>query len=357
MQLTSQLHPVTTSPLSRNVLPSQALQGTPLRPLGQEERRERNESPCPQVDARDERTIIRTHAGQGDRTASVPPSAKPSTTYLPLPPSVKPSAPSPPPLKRPSASTSLLSSPTVTPHSIPRPSASIPPLSSPPAPPQASSRGATFESPHPPSADRGLARPRVDDQGRKDPSDASHRPSAALEYTPATTESLRQGHKDAFATPHIAPVHPEHIPTATERPSRQDRKDPSAASHRPPVPTTGYAPDVAQYPTEGSIQRTDSSYGYDSSASHLPDTGNSRKKFGQSLNTVPPLDERETPIAPPTALVTQNQPEHLIKQTSISHTEPTTSSANHWSQPPNLSGDSRTHLTSDKSSIFLANLD
>jgi hypothetical protein len=348
MQPAWQLHPVTTSPPSRNVLPSRALQGTgsntPLRPLGQEERRQRNESPYPQVDARDERTVIRAHAEQGDRTASIPSSAKPS-------------APSPP-LKRPSASTS---SPTVTPHSILRPGASIPPLSSPPAPPQTPSRGATFELPHPPSADRGLARPRVDYQGRKDPSAASYRPSATLEYTPATTESPRQGHKDAFAAPHIAPVHPEHIPAATERPFRQDCNDPSAASR---VPITGYVTDVTQYqkaPTEGSIQRADSSYrghGYDSSASHLPDTGNSRKKFGQSLNTAPTLDGREAPITPPTALVsTQNQPKHLINETSISHTKTTTSSANDWSQPPSLSGDSRTtHLTSDKSFIFLSNL-
>jgi hypothetical protein len=197
-----------------------------------------------------------------------------------------------------------------TPYSILR-SASISPLSFPTAPalaktvpnqmntprealpcdPQTPSRGATtFESPHPPSADRGLARSRADGLGHKDPSVTSYRPPAILEYSPATTESPRRGHMDAFAAPHIAPMHPEYTPTSTEDPSRQDRKDSSAASHRQPVPITRCVPDVTQFqeaPTEGSItKRKDPCYrghGYDLSASHLPDMDNSRKRFGQSL--------------------------------------------------------------------------
>ena len=359
---------------------------TPLRPLRPEERRERNEFPYPQADTRNERAVTRTHAGQGDGTTSVLPSAKPSATYPPPstinpsttypPPSAKPSAPSPPPLKRPSASTSLLSSPTNTPHSILRPSPPAPALAKTvssqmntprgalPSDPQAPSRGATFESP-PLSADRGLARPRADEPGHKDPFAASDRPPATLDYTSSTTDSPRQAHKDAFAAPHIAPIHPEHIPTATERPFRQDRNDPSPASHRPlPVPTTSYVPDFAQcqkVPTEGSIQRADSYYRghvYDSSASHLPNTGNSGKKIGQSLYTAPPSDRRETPITPPTALAyAQNQPKDHIRETSMSYTNSTTSSANLYPHPPSLPSDSRTHLTSNESPIFLANLD
>ena len=344
---------------------------TPLRTLRPEERRERNESPYSEAHTRNERTVTRTLAGGGDGTTSVLPFANPSTTYPPPsattssatypPPSAKPSAPSPPPLKRPSASTPLLSSPPasgISSHSILRPSASTSLSSSPPAPPgsaktvysqintprgalssdpQALSRRATFDPP--PSTDRRWARPRADEAGLMDPSAASHRdttshrPAANLEYTPATTDSPQQGHKGAFAAPDIAPIHPEYIPSATERPSLQDHK---GSTHMPAlVPNARYIPDVTQYQkvhTEGSIQRTDSSYrGYDSSASHLPDTRNSRKKIGHSSYTAPPSEE-----------------------TSMNKTNSTTSSANLWPQPPS---DSQTHLTSDKSSIFPANLD
>lgn len=382
MQQTSQQHPITTPP--RNVLPSRALQetcsDTPLRPLGPEKRRERNESPYPQVDTRHERT----HAGQGDRVASVLPPSKPPTTYpppsatkpsatYPPPSTTKPSAPSSPPLKRPSASASYLSPPTGTPPSIQCTSASTSPTSSPPAPslaksipgqmnapwgalqsdPQAPYRGATFESPHLPSMDRGLVSPRADEQGRgKDPSAASHRPPATLEYTPATTESPRQVHKDAYAASHTTSIHTEHSPTVTERPSRQDRKEP------PAVPITSHVPDITQHqgaPTEGSIQRTCSYHGFEPSTSHLPDKGYSRTKTGQPLNPAPPRDRRETPITP-MLVFTQNQPTHLIRQTSLSHTN-STSSTKHLSQPPSHPADSQTHLTSNKSSIFLANLD
>ena len=420
MQPTSQLHPVTTSPPSQEVPTSRALQDTgsniPLRTLGPEGRGVRNETPYPQVDTRNERTI-RTHTGEGDRTASVLPSAKPpypqpsstkpSASYPP--PSAKPSAP-PPPLKQPSASTSLLSYPTGTSHLIPQPSASASPPSYPPAPtlakaassqmntpkgappidPQAPSRGSTFESPHH-SGGRGSARPRADEQGRKeskdpltashrqpatleytssatesprrrhkefkDPSTASHRQPATLEYTPSTTESPRWGYKDASAVP---PTYSEHISNATERLSLQDRKDPCVASHRPPAPPTGYGPDIKQNQnpfTEGPIQRTDSSYhghGYDSKASHLPDTSNSRKKTGQPSNTAPPSDRREFPITPPAALVSTQHQTHPSSDSSMSHSNSTTSSTNLWSPPP---GDARTHLTTDKSFVFLANLD
>ena len=263
---------------------------------------------------------------QGSRTASILPSAKYSTTYPP--PSAEPSVPSPPPLKRPSSSTSLLSSPTG-----PRD--------------QAPSRGATVESPHS-NADRGLVFPRADEEGRT--SVASRRPPVTLEYTPSTIVSPRQDLEDSFAVPRSAPIHLERISTATERPSRQDHKDPAAA-----VPMTGYVPDIAQYqkaPKEGSTQRTDSSYrdqGYDLSASHLPFTSDARKKIGQPLNQAPPSDRREFPFIPPTALVSTQNQMHLNRDSSMSHSNSTTSNTNLWSPPP---GDTREHLASDKSLSF-----
>lgn len=389
MQQTSQQHPVTTSPPSWNALSYQASQDTgssyPFRP------EERNESPYPQVDTRNERSGIRTHTERGDRAAPVLPSAKPSAAYPPpsatepsatyssqsaTKPSTYPLSPAKPhalpplPLKQQSTSTSLPSALTSAPHWA---SASTSPLSSPapllttsasnqmnaqrgalPSDPHAPSRGPTFESPYPSRADSGLVRSRADEQqGLKDPSAASHRPPATLAYAPATTEYPRQ---DTFGVPHTAPISPEHF-RATERYSRQDRKEFPAASHRPTVPITSYVPDVTQYqsaPTEDPIQRSESSYrghSYDSTASHLSDTGNSRKNIEQPLNTTSSLDRRELHITPPATSV--------IRETSISNTNSTchtnsTSSANYWSQPP---GDSRTHLTSDKYSIVLADLD
>lgn len=206
-----------------------------MRPLRPEEKRGKNESPYPQADTWDERTVTRTHAGQGDGTTSVLPSAKPSITYsspsaskpsTAYPPSAKPSTPYPP---APALAKTVSSQ-------MNMPEGALP------SDPQAPSR-ATFKSPHPPSANRGLARPRADEPGRTASlHPESHRPSATLEYTPATTESPQHGHTEG-----LPPIYMEHIPTATERPSRQDCKDPSSASRRPPVPLTGYVPDGTQY--------------------------------------------------------------------------------------------------------------
>ena len=82
-------HPLTNSPSSRNVLPSRELRenssniSLPAAAPGPDETRKRNESPHPQDDSRSQRTIIRPHAEQVDRTASVRSSLKPSTSYPP----------------------------------------------------------------------------------------------------------------------------------------------------------------------------------------------------------------------------------------------------------------------------------
>jgi hypothetical protein len=132
MQLTEQLRPVISQPLSRDVLPSQVLRDTgsniPLGPPELGERREENESSFRQVDPPRERTMIRF-----DHTSSVQPSVKPFASPPPpfssherdtirphaeqvlrtasIQPTVKPSTPPPPPSKRPSVSTSPLPSP------------------------------------------------------------------------------------------------------------------------------------------------------------------------------------------------------------------------------------------------------
>jgi hypothetical protein len=327
-QLTSQLHYVNYLPRSRNLLRpprSPALRSnTLLGSSGSEETREMDESSSSQVDSPRERTVIRPHAEQVDRTAFVHPPAMPST-------------PSPFPLDRwtTSASPILLPYPQGSAWAKRAFSQMHAPRSTLPYEPRAPSRGTPFELPHPPGEDRGKARP--DDQGKDSPA-AQHGPSAPSEHTPATTESPTQDirtpllhHTDhphppeniPAATPHpfrqerspsSVPrrlhVPPEHSHAMTELPSLQDRKDPSATPYKlsvpPPTwerkgrkrvmvheehenrlkdsadaepnPTTSSAPDVVQNsepPLEGSVQRTYSPYlsrEYDSSAPYPPST-------------------------------------------------------------------------------------
>ncbi|KAF8495931.1 hypothetical protein F5888DRAFT_1707525 [Russula emetica] len=83
------VHLVTNSPPSRNALPSRTLGenssniSLPVVAPGPEETKKRNESPHPQEDSRSQRTVIRPYAEQVDRTASVQPSVKPSTSHPP----------------------------------------------------------------------------------------------------------------------------------------------------------------------------------------------------------------------------------------------------------------------------------
>jgi hypothetical protein len=80
------VHLVTNSPRSRNALPRALRENSSnisLLAPGPEESRKRNESPHSQEDSRSQRTVVRSHTGQADRTASVQPSAKPSTPFSP----------------------------------------------------------------------------------------------------------------------------------------------------------------------------------------------------------------------------------------------------------------------------------
>jgi hypothetical protein len=259
MQLSSQLHPVTNSPPSRNVLPSRTLQDTgsnvSLGAPGLKETRERNESPpFAQVDPPRERTVIRSHAEQLDSTASVQPSVKPFTSSpsafssrdrnairphaeqvdrtASIRQSVKPSTP-PLPLKRPSASTSPLPLPSPPAPALVKKASSRmqTPRGTPPYDPQAPSRGTHFDSPHPLGEDGGKAR--SDEQGRMNPS-TPHRPPAPPEHIPATTEPPSRQELNSSSVPR-RPVPLEHNYAMTELPSRQDRKDTSTAQHRPPA--------------------------------------------------------------------------------------------------------------------------
>lgn len=82
------VHLVTNSPPSRNALPralreNRGNTALPVVAPGPEESRKRHESPHHQEDSRSQRIVVKSHAEQGDRTASVQSSAKPSTSFPP----------------------------------------------------------------------------------------------------------------------------------------------------------------------------------------------------------------------------------------------------------------------------------
>ena len=223
MQSTSQLRPATNSPSSGNVLPSRALQETGSNvtsgPRGSEGTRERDGSPFGQVGSTRERA---PHAEpeQVHRTASVQPSAKPSTT-------------SPPPLKRPSASRSPSPSPPAQAMAKMASGQMHAPRGAVTYELQAPPKGTHFESPHPPVEDGEKAR--SGKQGTKYPSATQNRPPAPSEHNPATAERSLVDHKvpsDPFAS-HELPVLPKHSPVMTEP---LDPKTPAATPYNPPVP-------------------------------------------------------------------------------------------------------------------------
>jgi hypothetical protein len=122
-----------------------------------------------------------------------------------------------------------------------------------------------------------------------------------------------------------------------------------------PKPTTSYAPDVTQYPKaspDSFVQRMYSSFRshkHDSSAPRLPDMGDSRGEEGPSSNSAQPLDERETPTTPPSALLrTQNQRKHVVGVKNINSTVPST-------PLPLPAGDPQTHATSSNTSPAMLN--
>jgi hypothetical protein len=246
------VHLVSNSLPSRNPQPSRALRengsniSLPVVAPGPEETRKRNESPHPQEDSRGQSTVIRPHAVQVDRTASVQPFFKPSTSYPPpssssgrtatrphaepvnrtasssVQPSIKPSTSYPPPFSssernatRPhaepvnrTASVQPPAKPSTPTPPLDRPSASISPSSSPPAPAlaemtsnrmhpprgmpsyesQAQSREALSELPHPPLVDRGNVH--SDEQGRTRITRVHHEDRLQTRNIPLLQQSL-----------------------------------------------------------------------------------------------------------------------------------------------------------------------
>ena len=182
-----------------------------------------------------ERNVTRPHAEPVNPTASssVQSSIKPSATY-------------PPPLS--SATTHAIAvSDTVNISIRPpldRPSAAMP--LPPPFPAQVLAKMASNRM-HP-LEDRGNVR--SDEQARNDPSAASRISPAPPKPTPAATKPPRQDHKGSPAVPQAPPITPDHIPTTTDLPSRQDSKVPSAASDRPrgrPAHTSKHIPATTEH--------------------------------------------------------------------------------------------------------------
>jgi hypothetical protein len=131
---------------------------------------------------------------------------------------------------------------------------------------------------------------------------------------------------------------------------RENRLKDSANPYR--NPTTSYTPYAMQYPTaspESSVQRMHSSFHnheHDSSAPRLPDTGDSRGEEGPSLNSAPPLDGWEAPIAPSVLPPTQNQPKHVIGVRSVNNLNLTVASTNPLPLPPSHPGEPQILATS-----------
>ena len=116
-----------------------------------------------------------------------------------------------------------------------------------------------------------------------------------------------------------------------------------------PNPITSYTPDNKQYvkrllktPIESFVQHMYFSYRrheYDSSASYLPDTNDSRGKVGLSSDSAPPLERGGTLTTPSASVSTQNRPKHVVGVPSINND---TSTTNPLLQPPSLLSDSQT---------------
>lgn len=197
-----------------DMLPSQGLRDTggniPLEVSRPGERREKNESPLYQAGSSRERDTTGPHAQRVDRTSSIQSPAKPS-------------APSPPLSRQPSASTSPLPSPPAGPAPAMTKMASSQMHSLRGARPQAHTLPAPPE--HTPSM--------TELPSQQDPSATSHRPTVPPEHTPTSKPPL-QGHKGLSSVTHGLSVLPEHTSDSTELPSRQER-NPSFVPHRQPV--------------------------------------------------------------------------------------------------------------------------
>ena len=317
---------VAAPPPSRDVSPSQALRDTGSKiSLGLPEpgeRREKNESSLHQVDPSRERNTTRPRAQQVDLTASVQPSAKPSTSFLP-------------PLKQPSASTSPLPPP---PAPVLAQMASSRPRGALPHEPQVLSRGTPSESPQPHPSSEGKGKAPPDEQSRMDSSVTPRGLPLPPDNRAATATGPPSQPQPVSAPQRLDKSNSRLIGSegvsreakrATQGPTSDNKERKGAAAPEDDTrpedsaissdgakrrkaeqnPPTSYT--HKQAPTASSVERTYSSNpsrGNDSSAPRSPEVGNSRGKVGQSSDSAPPLSIKESHSTRPPLASNQSQP-------------------------------------------------
>ncbi|KAF8476411.1 hypothetical protein DFH94DRAFT_759052 [Russula ochroleuca] len=324
-------------PPSRDTQPSLALRGTgsniTLRLPEPGERKEKNVTSLHELDASRERNATRPRAQEVDWTASVQPSAQPSTSS--------------PPLNRLSSSISPQPSPPVpslteTTSSLVHAARSMPPNGS-----QARSGRTPLELPHDRDEERRKAPP--DEQSRTNHNHSTtprRPPSSPDEHVPAATEPPSQSvpvsaprrldksnsrheltsdkkEQKGVATPEEYETRAEDSTTSSDGTKRRK------AGLNPP---TSYTPNVIQG-TNTSVGRT-----YSSNSSGNDSMGKSRGKADPPSDSTPPLIKQTlfTP-APPSSVSTQSQPKNVIRVSSnsgaiVSMVEPEP----HRSRPPKV---------------------
>ena len=249
-------------------------------------------------------------------------------------PFAKPSSPSPPPLKQPSASTSPLPPPAAP---VLAKMASNRARGALPYEPQVPSRGTPFESPHPSGGDRGKAPP--DEQSRMNssvtprglPLPTDNRAAAATgppsqPQPVSASRPLEKSNSRLIGSEGV----PREAKQATEGPTsdRKERKgaavleeyetrsedsatgsDGAKRRKAEPNPPTSFM--HKQAPAESLVERTYSSSkpsrGDDFGTPHS-ETGKSRGKVVQSSDPAPSLGMKETHFTRPPPAPTQNQP-------------------------------------------------
>ena len=311
------------------------------------ERRERNESPLHQLDSSHERNATGPHTQQFDRpaSASVRPSAKPSTSS--------------PPLNRPSASVSPL-------PPLPEPALSKPPSNrvytahgTPPDGSQARPGGGPLELPHHRGEERGKALP--DEQSRMNrtaplpplpPLPDEH---VATTLEPLPVSALRRLHNNSRATEGPTSDKKEQRVAAPEEYETRDSTTTSDSAKRHKAGLnlpTSYNPKGIQ-DSNASVEGTyssDPNHGKVSSTPDLSEMGKSRGKVGQPSDSAPTLDIEETIFSPPASVSTQSRPKHVTGVPSksdaiVSRVGPQP----HPGRPPNV-GDLQIESTSSSES-------
>jgi hypothetical protein len=344
-------------PPSRDTQPSLALRGTgsniTLRLPEPGERKEKNVTSLHELDASRERNATRPRAQEVDWTASVQPSAQPSTSS--------------PPLNRLSSSISPQPSPPVpslteTTSSLVHAARSMPPNGS-----QARSGRTPLELPHDRDEERRKAPP--DEQSRTNHNHSTtprRPPSSPDEHVPAATEPPSQSvpvsaprrldksnsrheltsdkkEQKGVATPEEYETRAEDSTTSSDGTKRRK------AGLNPP---TSYTPNVIQG-TNTSVGRT-----YSSNSSGNDSMGKSRGKADPPSDSTPPLIKQTlfTP-APPSSVSTQSQPKNVIRVSSnsgaiVSMVEPEP----HRSRPPKVTDSQIESTPSSESPSFLTAL-